>query len=168
MKSYGQSILSSRNAFSPSFLHRISQRDEPPTAGEADVAGPWRILEMPGEQFGVFRIGEAPERGHRPAALFRARWLALLAAVLPGTGRDAAFRMAKESGPESFAIETGNGGELVGHSALFDVRLIEALHVVERLVRSPEALAHVMEAAGPLALERAGAVLDERVETAAG
>jgi hypothetical protein len=39
---------------------------------------------------------------------------------------------------------------------------------MERLVRSPEALAHVMEAAGPLALERAGAVLDERVEETPG
>src|ERR1700760_4333412 len=96
MKSYDQSIRSSRNAFSPSFLHRISQRDEPPTAGEADVAGPWRILETPGERFGVFRMGESPERGHRPAAVFRARWIALLAAaVLPGTGRDAAFRLHK-------------------------------------------------------------------------
>jgi len=102
------------------------------------VAWPWRILEMPGERFGVFRIGESPERGHRPAAVFHARWLALLAAaVLPGTGRDAAFRLCKESGPDGFAIETGNGGELVGHFELFDERLIEALHVVERLVRSP-------------------------------
>ena len=170
MPSYDDSTLSSsRNAFSPSFLHRIAQRDEPPTAGEADLAGPWRILEMPGKRFGVFRLGESPERGHRPAAVFQERWLALLAAaVLPGTGRDAAFRLHKESGPGGFAIETGNGGEPVGHSALFDERLIEALHVVERLVRSPEALAHVMEAAGPLALERAGAVLDERIPEAAG
>jgi hypothetical protein len=83
--------------------------------------------------------------------------------------------MAWEASPELLSgnstpstIETGNGGEPVGHSALFDERLIEALHVVERLVRSPEALAHVMEAAGPLALERAGAVLDERVPEAAG
>jgi len=35
---------------------------------------------------------------------------------------------------------------------------------VERLVRSPEALAHVLEAAGPLSLERAGAILDERID----
>jgi hypothetical protein len=170
MPSYDDSTLSaSRNAFSPSFLHRIAQRDEPSTAGEADMAGPWRILEMPGKRFGVFRLGESPARGHRPAVVFQERWLALLAAaVLPGTGRDAAFRLHKESGPGGFAIETGNGGEPVGHSALFDERLIEALHVVERLVRSPEALAHVMEAAGPLALERAGAVLDERIPEAVG
>jgi hypothetical protein len=31
---------------------------------------------------------------------------------------------------------------------------------------SPEALARLMEAAGPVALERAGAVLDERVPEA--
>src|SRR3954452_24911255 len=165
MPSYDDCTLSSsRNAFSPSFLHRISQRDESPTAGEADVAGPWRILEMPGQRFGVFRLGESPERGHRPTAVFRERWLALMAAaVLPGTGRDAAFRLSKECGPGGFAVETGNGAEPVGHLELFDEKLIEALHVVERLVRSPEALAHVLEAAGPLALERAGAVLDARV-----
>jgi hypothetical protein len=57
MSSYDDSTLSSSNAFSPSFLHRIGQRDEPPSAGEADVAGPWRILEMLGKRFGVFRLG---------------------------------------------------------------------------------------------------------------
>jgi hypothetical protein len=124
------------------------------------MAGPCVSLRCPTSGSGVFRLGESPERGHRPVAVFRERWLALLAAViLPGTGRDAAFRLYKESGPGGFAIETDNGGEPVGHSQLFDERLIEALHVVERLVRSPEALANVLEAAGPLALERAGAVL---------
>jgi hypothetical protein len=49
---------SSPNAFSPSFLHRIAERDEPPTVGEADVAGPWRIVELPGRGFGLFRDGE--------------------------------------------------------------------------------------------------------------
>jgi len=48
--------------------------------------------------------------------------------------------------------------------AFFEGRLIEALHVVERLARSPEALANVLEAAGPLALERTGALLDERAQ----
>jgi hypothetical protein len=116
MRSSDDSILSSsRNAFSPSFLHRIGERDEPPTAGEADAAGPWRVLELPGRGFGLFRIGESPARGHRPAAVFRQRWLALLAAaVLPGTGRDAAFRLQQDSGPEGFAVETGNGGEWWG------------------------------------------------------
>ncbi len=171
MRSCDDSTLSSsRNAFSPSFLHRVSERDEPPTAGEADTAGPWRVLELPdkreltGRGFGLFRLGESPDRGYHPAAVFRQRWLALLAAaVLPGTGRDAAFRLHKESGPEGFAVETGNGGELAGHLGLFDERWIEALHFAESLARSPEALADLLEAAGPVALERAGAILDERV-----
>jgi hypothetical protein len=165
MSSFDDCTLpSSRNAFSPSFLHRIGERDEPPTAGEADVAGPWRVLEMPGLRFGVFRLGESPERGHRPTAVLTERWLALLAAaVLPGTGRDAAFRLHKELGPGGYAVETGNGGQPVGHLELFDERLIEALHVVACLARSPEALANLLEASGQVALERAGALLDERI-----
>jgi hypothetical protein len=155
----------SSNAFSASFLALINQRDEPPTAGEADMAGPWRILELPGLRFGVFRLGESPSHGHRPVAAFDERWLAqLVVAVLPGTGREAAFRLDEESGPDGFALSTGNGDELVGHLRLFDMGLVAALHVVERLVRSPEALAHVLEAAGPLSLERAGAILDERID----
>jgi hypothetical protein len=163
MRSSDDSIPSSRNAFSPSFLHRIGERDEPPTAGEADAAGPWRVLELPGRGFGLFRAGESPARGHRPAAVLRQRWLALLAAaVFPGTGRDAAFRLQKDSGPEGFAVEDGSG-EIVGHLELFDPNLIEALHVAEGLLRSPETLAVLLEAAGQVALERAGAILDERI-----
>ena len=73
----------------------------------------------------------------------------------------ATFRLHKEAGPGGFTAETGNDGEPAGTLAVFDRRLIEALHVVERLVRSPEALSNVLEAAGPLSLERAGALLDE-------
>jgi hypothetical protein len=128
MRSSDDSTLSSsRNALSPSFLHRIGERDEPSTAGEADAAGPWRVLERTGRGFGLFRAGESPARGHRPAAVLRQRWLALLAAaVLPGTGRDAAFRLQKDSGPEGFAVEAGHGGEVVGYLELFDPNLIEA------------------------------------------
>jgi hypothetical protein len=166
MPGYDDCILSSsRNAFSPFFLHLISQRDEPPTAGEADVAGPWRILEMPGRRFGVFRLGESPERdtarrrcsGSGGSLCWR-RWSS------PARTRDVAFRLHKAAGPKGYAIETGNGGELVGHSELFDERLVEALHVVACLVRSPEALANILEAAGPVALDRE-AVLDERIHS---
>jgi hypothetical protein len=41
-------VPSSHNAFTPSFLRRFAEYDEPPTAGEADTAGPWRIVEIPG------------------------------------------------------------------------------------------------------------------------
>jgi hypothetical protein len=164
MHGFTDCTLPSPNAFTSTFLHRLGERDEPPTAGEADAAGPWHVEEIPGQGFGLFRLGESLERGCRPAAVFRGRFLALLAAaVLPGTGRDAAFRLAKEAGPAGFAVEAGNGGEVVGFSALFDEGLIAALHVAESLARSPESLAIFLEAAGQVALERAGAILDERV-----
>jgi hypothetical protein len=164
MHGYTDSTLpSSPNAFSPSFLQRTAQRDEPPTAAEADAAGPWHVEEIPGAGFGLFRLGESRERGFRPAAVFRQRFLALTAmAVLPGTGRDAAFRLQKESGPDGFVIEAG-GGEVVGHSELFDEGLIAALHMADSLARSPESLASFLEAVGQVALERAGAILNERV-----
>jgi hypothetical protein len=164
MHGYTDSIPSSPNAFSSSFLQRIGERDEPPTAGEADAAGPWRVEELPGGGFGLFRLGESAARGFRPAATFRRRSLALLAAaVFPGTGRDAAFRLRQEAAPAGYAIEEGPGGELAGHCELFDESLIGALHVAGMLASSPEALAYLLEAAGQVALERAGAILDARV-----
>jgi hypothetical protein len=165
MRSLDHSTLpSSRNAFSPSFLHRIGERDEPPSAGEADMAGPWRVVEIPGRGFGLFRLGESPERGFEPAVVFRSRSFALMAAaVLPGTGRDPAFRLRREAGPEGYAIEDGGGGEVLGWSALFDEGLLASLHAADSLARSPESLANLLEAAGQVALERAGAILDERV-----
>ena len=163
MRSSRHSTLpSSRNAFRRSFLSRIAEHDEPFTAGEADVAGPWHVEELPGG-FGLYRLGEGHARGFEPTAVFRDRSLALLAAaVLPGTGREEAFRLQKEAGPEGFLVKTGNGGEPVGHLALFDESLIDALHVVESLLRSPRSLADLLEAAGPLALEHAGVLLEKR------
>lgn len=167
MRSSRHSTLpSSRNAFRSSFLRRIAEHDEPFTAGEADVAGPWQIEDLPGGLFGLYRLGESHGRGFEPTAVFRDRSLALLAAaVLPGTGREAAFRLQKDAGPEGFLVEIGNrgdGSEPVGHLALFDESLIDALHVVESLLRSPRSLADLLEAAGPLALEHAGAILEKR------
>jgi hypothetical protein len=163
MRSSRHSIPASPNAFSPSFLQRIGELDEPPVAGEADVAGPWRIVEVPGG-FGLFRLGESLDRGFQAYAVFRDRWLALLAAaVLPGTGRDLAYFLQKESDAEGFAIEEGAGGEVVGHVALFDESLVDALNVAGVLVRLPGSLASLLEAAGQVSLERAGAILDEEV-----
>ena len=157
-------IPSSRNAFSPSFLTRIGQRDEPPTAGEADVAGPWHLAEIPSTGWGLFRPGEGPERGGRPYAVFQHRWQALLAAaVLPGTGREPSFRLHTEEDPQGYAVEYGPAGEVAGHVALFDEKLVDGLHVVEILLRSPESLASLLEAAGQVALERSGEILDSRV-----
>jgi hypothetical protein len=165
MRDFDESISpSSRNAFTPEFLQRIGERDEPLTAAEADVAGPWRVEEMPGVGWGLYRAGEGAARQFRPFGVFRDHAVALLfAAVLPGTGRDKAFRLHKEPEGAGYAVESGSDGRPIGYLALFDETLVEAAHTVECLVHQPESLATLLEAAGGLALERAGAILDVRV-----
>jgi len=148
------------NAFATTFLRSFEERDEPPTAGEADAAGPWFIEPIPGLGFGLFRAGESLARGFRPAAVFPDRWLALLAAaVLPGTGRDALLRLDKQPDADGYGVVLDDG-EVVGHLELFDETLLDAMNAAVALVRSPWSLAYLLEAAGPLALERCGAILD--------
>jgi hypothetical protein len=159
------------NGFTSQFLRRMAQRDEPPTAGDADVAGPWRIEPIPGRGFGLFRNGESLARGSVPVAVFPSRWLALLAAaVLPGTGRDPLFRIAEQpdaAGLYPLLLPGLHGEEVAGQLHLFDEALVDALNVAAHLLQSPASLAWLLEAAGAVALERCGAILDERT-TAAG
>ena len=161
------------NAFTQSFLNRLAERDEPPTAGEADVAGPWRIEKIPGHGFGLFRLGESLRRGFAPAAVFPSRWLALIcAAILPGTGQDPLLLLSKEPDADGAypvtlsggGSDDGDGGEgPVGFFPLFEEKAMDAMNVLAHLLRSPESLAFVLEAAGSVALERCGVILDERV-----
>ena len=163
------------NAFTASFLGRLAERDEPPTAGDADVAGPWRIESIPGHGFGLFRMGESLSRGFAPVAVFPSRWLALLmAGILPGTGRDPLLLLSKQ--PDAHGVypvalagggDDGDGGDggrrpPVGFFQLFDEKALDALNAVIHLIREPQSLAYVLEAAGSVTLERCGAILDER------
>ena len=159
-------VPSFRNAFHPQFLKALGERDEPVTAAEADVAGPWAVEEIRGLGWGLYREGEGLARGFSPAAIFPDRALArLAAAVLPGTGRDRMLQLRSEASPDGYGYEVvlGEGGETVGRLKLFDEPLVDALNVVLGLVRSPRSLAYLLEAAGGVALERCGAILDQRV-----
>lgn len=153
-----RSTLFPSNAFDETFLAAIDQLDEPMTAAEAEAAGPWALLPMPSGGWGLFRRGQSPDRGDVPAATFRQREKALLAAaVMPGTGRDRLFHLAPDVSSEGFALSSSGGPE--GHLRLFDENLRDALHVAECLVRSPEALARLLEAAGGIALRETGRLL---------
>ena len=158
-----------RNAFSPLFLRRFDELDEPITSLEADTSGPWSVEPVSGLGFGVFRAGERPSRGFRPAATFADRWLALLAAaVLPGTGRDPLLALSADSDPggEGYPLLLDDG-TVVGHAEEFNEALVDAVNVAAGLVRSPLALAFLLEAAGAVALERCGAILDDRIAATA-
>ena len=151
------------NAFDPRFLKLFGERDEPPTAREADVAGPWRV-EPTGDAFGLFRLGEDPGK-HRPIAAFTTPSLALLAAaVLPGVGHDQAFRLRKERDHEGYGIESRSAwSAVVGHLGFYDEKLIDGLNTLHSLITAPESLAFLLEAAGAEALRHAGTLLAARI-----
>ena len=156
----------SRNAFNEEFLRRFEKEDEPPSGAEADVAGPWEVsptVTAEGrEAFGVWRLGERPHWGDAPAGLFLDRSTAqLAAAVRPFVGRDPFYELGKERWNGGFPLR--RQGEAVGWLDLFDEDWAFGLNVLERFTRSPAALASLLEAAGPLALERAGRILRGRV-----
>jgi hypothetical protein len=157
---------STPNAFDDEFLRRFREEDEPASAAEADVAGPWRVEPSSTSAglaaFALWRLGERPEWGDPPAALFHERSTALLAAaVRPFVGRDAFYELGKERWNGGFPLL--RQGEAVGWIDLFDEDWAFGVNVLERFARTPEALATLLEAAGPLALERAGRILLHRV-----
>jgi hypothetical protein len=172
MRSFDERSTSAHhpNSFTTQFLSRMAERDEPPTAGEADVAGPWRVEPIPVQGFGLFRVGESLARGFAPVAVFPSRWLALImAAILPGTGRDPLVRIEKTpdaDGSYPLILPGVDGGEVVGRLRHFDEAAVDAMNVVIHLLQAPESLAWMLEAAGAVALERCGAILDERTATA--
>jgi hypothetical protein len=133
------------NAFIPDILRWLAKRDsEPSTTAEAEVAGPWKVVPLVAGGFGLFQVGESPD-ADVPAATLTSNELALLtAAILPGTGRDPLYRLDPEDTPQGFAIESGN--EVVGHLPLFNPDVTAALHVAGCLLRSPAALARLLEA----------------------
>ena len=88
------------NAFDAAFLARLEDQEDPPTAQEAEFAGPWRVEALPeaeGGGFGLFQEGESVIRRARPFARFESIWTAeLVAALLPGLARDASYRFREE------------------------------------------------------------------------
>jgi hypothetical protein len=153
------------NALTPETLRLLAERDEPETAGEADVAGTPAVEPLPEGGFAVLPAGLSLALGHHPAGRFERRSEALIAAATyPGTGRDAAYRLASERGPHGFAVESrADWGAPIATLDEFNQDWVDAMAKVDALARAPELLAMVMEAVGPLALERAGAILAARL-----
>jgi len=161
------------NAFTSDFLDRLLERDQPATAAQAAVAGPWEVEAAGGYGWGVYRQGEAGaahggreagrERAGRgePAGLFEEREDALLlAAALPGSARGGALHLRPERGPDGYPLV--DGGRDVGRLAWFDTHLVATLGAFRALVACPRCLALVLEAAGHDALEQAGRIVARR------
>ena len=140
----------------------MSERDEPHTAREAETAGPWKVVAVPGGGFGVLRQEESLDLGDPWTARFDDRMAALLtAAILPSTGRDPAYQLDFAAGPEGYTLR--EAGETRGQCRFFDAHLAAVLNAVDALARSPQSLALFLEAVGGLTLERTGRILAARL-----
>lgn len=144
------------NAFSDSFLKVLRNQDEPFYAEEAELGGPWIVREKEG-LFELFRSWERAELGHEPEARVKVAEVALiLTAALPALGRERLFKIRDSAeGRQLLFMEDMEAGEL----RVFNSDLLTGAHFLASVARSPEALAALVQAAGPLTMEMVGQIL---------
>jgi hypothetical protein len=147
------------SVFKGRFLKTILRRDESDSASEAELSGRWTIVERKeARTFELFREWEV-ESTDKPFATFRSLDHALLfAAIAPASSRAAVYEGSDEE--EGWAIFCE--GREVGELRWRDDEILDVLNVAGYLVRNPPALAFLLEAAGPSAIEAAGRLLYQR------
>jgi len=156
-----QSPVQPVTAFSPEYIAALRERDEPVTAADPDIVGPWRIWERD-DMFHIFREWERFESGHQPVASFRHREDALLfTTALRACARPMIFRI-QNPGPiaaEGYRVE--RDGEFVGYLKTDRAELLVAAHALSNVGRSPMDLAVLFELAGSEVQEMAGEILGQ-------
>ncbi len=162
------------NVFSTEYLAELRERDEVLTAAEAEYAGPWRCAPAAATAKGpakpgataVLRDWEDPERDLPEGVLWHEETARLLAIALPIAEREPLFHLDDRETADGFplaAVFGEQGAQGAGWLRRYEPRLAEALHLLEGIVRSPRALADLLEAAGPLAVEQVGKILARRL-----
>jgi len=170
------STLTPPNAFEPTFLeHLQAGGGEPLTAAEAELSGSWKQEPVPGHPgaVAVLRSWESQEEGDVPEAVFRhEETAASCAALLPLVGREPLFHLSEVPDPDPRCPLPGGypliatfgeqGPVVVGWLRHYHPGIVEALHLVESLLRLPLSLAQVNAAAGAGALALVGRYLAAR------
>lgn len=149
------------NAFSDDYLNAVKQHDEPSTSFEADMAGPFSLVEQQG-MLALFRSWESSARGDVPLALFHHRETALLfQAIWPAVGRSRFFNL--RTTPTDHGFELEQEGQAVGSLQTFNPEAVLGGHFVSYLTRNPWSMALLVEACGPNAQRHVGQILGARV-----
>lgn len=149
----------------------------PATEAEALLAGPLTVEEIrvaePGPPaWAVVRRAEPVADGGRAAALYRYRSEALMAAaVLPAVARPCPYHLSDHPKRLGYPLHAFN--RHIGHlsrlgqgeaAAQHRDAFLSHLHLARHFVTHPEALAHLLEAAGPEALPVLGRALARRID----
>lgn len=149
------------NVFSREFLKFAASREPVPrSTHEASFAGPFRVEPL-GNEFAVVR-----EIDGEPEAITQHYDIALMiAAVLPATGRHSRYWCCLEQaeiGEKIHALQTINGPggpATVGQLKSPNEDLPFFLDLLDHILRSPAALAFLIEAASAEALHQTGVIL---------
>jgi hypothetical protein len=156
------------NAFSPAYLARLREQEEVLTAAEAEMAGPWKEVPLRGKPgaVAVLREWEDVDAGDRPIAVWWHEETARLWSILlPAIEREPLFHLRDEETADGYpvvAVYGEQGPQVAGWLDRYEPRWVEALHLLEAIVRSPRALAALLEAAGPGAEEQVGRIRARR------
>ena len=156
------------NAFAPAYLARLREQEEVSTAAEAEMAGPWKEVPLRGKPgaTAVLREWEDLEAGDRPVAVWwHAETAKLWSILLSVIEREPLFHLRDEETPDGYpvvAMYGEQGPQVAGWLDRYEPRWVEALHLLEAIVRSPRALAALLEAAGPGAEEQVGRIRARR------
>ena len=151
------------NVFSLEFLQQVYKQEEVPIGTqEATWAGPWRV-ERHQEEFAVLR-----ESDGKPEAVTEF-WetAALMAAVFPIVGRENLYCLESVEDGEYRAVLKSvlgdRGWTTLGRLRLCHEGVVEPMSVAEYLLRSPAALALLLEAAPYETLQQAGTIIARRL-----
>lgn len=150
------------NAFTQEYLDAIREDDEPTHAAEAEFGGPWHIVERE-KDYALFREWEGPEHGDEPFLVTPELTIAqIFQLALQISARPPLF----EHGPDKQALgfPVFSEGKAVAHTQLFHEDAMPSAHALSCIVRSPQALALLIEIAGPLTQEMVGRLLNQRLE----
>ncbi len=152
-------------------LTRLGEVDGEEDTTEAEAAG-YRQVVAVGDRWGLFRTWDEPGKGDRPVAIFTERWAALLAsAVWVAHARAPLLRLDPLSTAEGFrlwpACEMAEGAthRPIGWFRSFNQPAERALVLSAAMVRDPEALASLLEAAGVEAVEQSVRILRRRLRS---
>jgi hypothetical protein len=138
-------VSTAPNAFDPAFLARVQEDDnEPLTAAEADLAGPWKVEWVPGHPgaVAVLREWESLDKGDLPEAVFVDPEIAeLCAAGLSLVEREPLFSLQDQLDPAApvcpghpvTAVFGEQGPAVCGWLRRYHPGVTAVLHVLEGL-----------------------------------
>jgi len=115
----------------------------------------------------VLREWESVDREEAPeAVVWHDETALLLTIVLPALKREPLFHLVDEETPEGYGVSAvfgEQGAKVAGWLRQYKPEVIQALHLLESIERSPTPLLALLEVVGCIALEQAVQILARRL-----